>query len=135
MREGQEQMKRLKRERKRQGDERREREKHERCQKWKLEKEEENLRRQRESESGIIGPGRADLAFSSRHDFTESRYFASGSGTLSSRPAEESFLSYSYRMGREKLSLHESAPGSLWAQRLSAERMNRGWFAGVLRKG
>lgn len=81
--------------------------------------------------SGMVGPARAELAFSSRHDIRQ-QHETPGTETLSSRPTEESYLSYSYRTGREKLSLHESAPGSRWPQRLSAQR-NCGFAGGVKR--
>lgn len=82
--------------------------------------------------NGMVGPSPTQTAFSTSHDFTD-RLITSGSAVLSSKPTEESFLSYSYRMRREKLSFHESAPGSRWPQRLSAQR-NCG-FAGGGKQG
>lgn len=132
-REDQERVMLLKEERKRQETERLGRERQKRMEKDLLDKKMNEQRRQRERESGIVGPGRVDSAFSSRHDFTSCDSGPPGSEILGSRFKEESFLSFSYRMGREKLSLHESAPGSRWPQRLSAQR-NCG-FAGGLKRG
>ena len=109
-REDQERVILLKEERKRQETERPGRERQERIEKDLLDKEMIEQRRQHEWESGIVGPGRVDSAFSSRHDFTscDSSLSPPGSEILGSRFKEESFLSYSYRMDREKLSLHEN---------------------------
>lgn len=89
--------------------------------------------------NGMVGPAPAKLAFYGRSTFVKPR-FGSGMDIYGSAPpARDSPLSYAFRgsggvsgvgMSGKKLSLYESAPGSRWPKRLSAER-NCGFKTGA----
>lgn len=80
--------------------------------------------------NGMVGPAPTSLAFSSKKEFVRPR---SDMEMYASAPPRDSPINCAYSTSVKKLSLYESAPGSRWPKRLSAER-NCG-FAGGVRSG